>query len=88
MGTHLAQPTTIGVYNRFMGGVDLAGRTQTQCMPVIRSKRPTRSLFIRLLLMTAANARILYALCRGWAYNKVLVSPTEITDNNDYCRCQ
>jgi hypothetical protein len=48
-----------------MPGVDIADQNQTACVPIIKAKRPTRNLFVRLLLMVAANVRFLCAVCRG-----------------------
>jgi hypothetical protein len=60
-------PCVIGLYNRTMGGVDLNDQGTAYVRPCIRSRRPTRNLFLHLLLITAYNARVLFCLARGWS---------------------
>ena len=63
------QPTMIGVDNDNMVGVDIADQNATCCMPIINAKRPTRNVFMGLLLIGANNTRDLCAACHGLRSN-------------------
>lgn len=53
-------PNAFKVYNNLMGGVDLHDQHCNKLMPIIRSKKWTWIIFIRLLQASITNATILY----------------------------
>jgi hypothetical protein len=58
-------PALVALYNAHMGGVDRIDQGTSYVKPTLRSRRPSRPLIIHLILLTAYNARVLYALARG-----------------------
>jgi hypothetical protein len=63
--TEVTCPAAIGLYNANMGGVDRNDQATSYIKPDVRSRRPTRSLFIHFITMAAYNARVLFCISRG-----------------------
>lgn len=53
-------PNAFKVYNSYMGGVDLHDQHCNKLMPIVRSKKWTWVVFMRLLQASIANATVLY----------------------------
>ena len=56
----LSFPKVFGAYNSFMGGVDLHDQHCNHLMPIIRAKKWTWPVFIRLIQGSITNATVLY----------------------------
>ncbi|XP_033213707.1 piggyBac transposable element-derived protein 3-like [Belonocnema kinseyi] len=52
-------PNALKVYNNFMGGVDLHDHHCNNLMPIIRAKKWTWTIFIRLIQASITNATVL-----------------------------
>ncbi|GAB1867782.1 PiggyBac transposable element-derived protein 3-like [Camponotus japonicus] len=53
-------PNAFKIYNKFMGGVDLHDQHCNKLAPIVRSKKWTWVIFIRLLQAAITNATVLY----------------------------
>ncbi|XP_058792563.1 piggyBac transposable element-derived protein 3-like [Phymastichus coffea] len=65
MITDISMPLVFSLYNLFMGGVDLHDQYCSALLPIIRSKRWTWLILMRIIQSSIANAVILYNACSG-----------------------
>lgn len=58
--TDIPFPNAFSVYNKYMGGVDIHDMYCYRVMPIIRSKKWTWIIFIRIIQLSIANATVLW----------------------------
>jgi len=58
-------PNAFTNYNKFMGGVDVHDQHCNRLLPIIRSKKWTWVIFIRMIQSSITNATVLYNMCNN-----------------------
>lgn len=81
--TDLQYPNAVISYNKYMGGNDLHDQHCNKLLPIIRSKKWTWVIFLRLIQSSITNATVLYNICNN-SDKKVGTKDFALSISRDY----